>query len=348
MRRALLDQLVDPVARNTLTLADEQTDAHGEIESGVLHGSSGAYPVSRGIPRLVAPSDDRQAQTADSFGYKWNRQDTWDSPTFKEFGSEWLVGRYGFQDVDAMQGHFVDCGRFLDAGCGGGYTAALWTDGWDDAPDWVGLDISGAVDVAKHRLAHLKRADFVQADLLKLPFADESFDVVFAEGVLHHTPSTWEALESIVRALRPGGEACFYVYRKKAPMREFTDDHVRGLIQGATHDEAWRLLQPLTRLGQALAELDAEIDVPEDIDVLGIPAGRYDVQRLIYWHFAKLFWNEKLTLDENVHVNFDWYHPSYAHRATETELRAACDGAGLDIVHLDVQESGFTVRALKR
>jgi hypothetical protein len=67
----------------------------------------------------------------------------------------------------------------------------------------------------------------------------------------------------------------------------------------------------------------------------------------VYWHFAKLYWNERLTLEENTHVNYDWYHPRYAHRHSEEEVRAMCAAAGLQVVHLDAQESGFTVRALK-
>lgn len=49
------------------------------------------------------------------------------------------------------------------------------------------------------------------------------------------------------------------------------------------------MLRPMTKLGQALAELGVEVDVPEDIPYLGIRAGRHDVHRLIYWHVAKLF-----------------------------------------------------------
>ena len=94
-------------------------------------------------------------------------------------------------------------------------------------------------------------------------------------------------------------------------------------------------------------ELDVSVDVPEDVQLLGIKAGSYDVQRLVYYHFAKLFWNPALSLDENVHVNFDWYRPTFAHRQTEAQLRAWCDEAGLEIMHLDRDPSGFTVRATR-
>ena len=58
-----------------------------------------------------------------------------------------------------------------------------------------------------------------------------------------------------------------------------------------------------------------------------------------------MFWRDDYTFDENHHANFDWYHPRYAHRHSEEEIRGWCDAAGFRIVHLDAQESGFTVRA---
>ena len=112
-------------------------------------------------------------------------------------------------------------------------------------------------------------------------------------------------------------------------------------------DQAWEALRPLTRLAQSLTELKVEVDVPEDIPFLEIPAGKHDMQRLLYWHFAKLFWNDGYSFEENVHVNFDWYHPRYAHRQTEDEVRLWCLEAGLRIVRFDRDPSGFTVRSIK-
>jgi hypothetical protein len=60
-----------------------------------------------------------------------------------------------------------------------------------------------------------------------------------------------------------------------------------------------------------------------------------------------MFWNESLSFEENNHVNFDWYHPRYAHRQTEEDVRRWCAEANLSITHFDVEESGFTVRAIK-
>jgi SAM-dependent methyltransferase len=213
--------------------------------------------------------------------------------------------------------------------------------------EWVGADISTAIDVAQDRLRGVPGTHFVQADLLQLPFREHSFDAIFSEGVLHHTPSTERAVKTLATLLVPGGELLFYVYRKKGPIREFTDDWVRQVLSTMSPQEAWEALRPLTKLGQALAEVKTEVTVPEDIPYLGIQAGRYDVQRLVYWHFAKLFWRPECSFEENHHVNFDWYHPRYAHRHTREEIHRWCGEAGLTVRYCDEQESGFTVRAVR-
>jgi SAM-dependent methyltransferase len=213
---------------------------------------------------------------------------------------------------------------------------------------WVGVDISSAIDVARDRLGGIERTYFVQADVMNLPFAEGTFDTIFSEGVLHHTPDTRAAFDALIPLLSPGGEIMVYVYRRKAPAREFVDDHVRSLVSRRPPAEAWEELRSLTRLGQALAELNVEVDVPEAVPLLGIESGRYTIQRLIYWHFAKLFWNESFSFEENHHVNFDWYHPRYARRHTPEEVDAWVAEAGLRVVHRTVEPSGITIRAAKQ
>jgi arsenite methyltransferase len=331
MNESLLDIMIDPADGAELSL---DGSAAGEA---TLRGPSGRiYPITNGIPRFVATDDAGQAQTAQSFGYKWSRRSTYDSPAMREIVEQQLVERYGFPDASAQADYFATRRRVLDAGCGSALSSSVWmTDRWR----------SGTAEWIKERIGHLPRTSFVQADLMRLPFRDGTFDAIFSEGVLHHTPSTERAIHALARQLAPDGELFFYVYRKKAPIREFADDHVRAYVSQLPPDQAWDALRPLTRLSQTLAELQLEVDVPEDIPYLGIRSGRYDVQRLLYWHVAKLFWNPRLSFEENNHVNFDWYHPQYAHRQTEDEVRRWSAEAGLDIVRFHTTESGFSVRA---
>ena len=304
--------------------------------------------VVNGIPRFAGSNDEGQRQTERSFSYKWARRPSYETGGLLDVARHWLLDRYGFESREAMQAFFAEREISLDAGCGSGFTASLWlSPGWSGGSGaLIGVDISDAVDVARERLGGIERVYLVQADVLDLPFRHGVFGAILSEGVLHHTPSTEAAFRSLVPLLRPGGEFLFYVYRRKAQVREFTDDYIRAAISSLPADEAWEALRPMTELGRALAELRTEVDVP-DVPLLGIKAGTYDVQRLIYWHFAKLFWNERLTFEENLHVNFDWYHPRYAHRHTEEEVRRWCVDAGIEITRFHVEDSGFTVRAVK-
>ena len=347
MRPSLLPLLVDPYGRGPLELEPAELDGD-EVVEGTLRSPERVYRIARGIPRLGATDDEHQDATGETFGFKWERRDSYESPAMLETVLAWILERYGFHGADDLRAWFGSRELILDAGCGGGLTTSTWMQpGWSAGAEWVGVDISGAIDVARDRLGDAEATHFVQADFNSLPFRESTFDTIFAEGTLHHAPSTREALASLVEVLAPGGEIMFYVYRRKAPLREFADDYVRERIAELSPEEAWEALRPLTRLGQALAELDVEVEVPEAVPLLGIPAGRHDVQRLVYWHMAKVFWNPALSLEENNHVNFDWYHPRYAHRQSADEVREWCDELGLEITRFDEQDAGFTVRALR-
>lgn len=352
MQKTLLDILVDPIDRTRLTLDSRTDDASDSVLEGVLRSSSGhAYPVRSGIPRFVLTEDSDQQQTQGTFSYKWQKEESYGSEGMQRFYEAWMLEKYGFVSHEAAQNYFGQRERILDAGCGAGFPAAFWiVPGWQQNPDaaWVGLDISTAIDAAQKRLGYIRGTHFVQGDILQLPFAENSFDTIFSEGVLHHTPSTEKAFKSLVPLLRPGGEIMFYVYRLKSPIREFSDDYIRSVVADLPPEEAWEMMRPLTKLAQVLTEKQIIIDVPEAIPYLGIKAGPQDIQRLIYWNVAKMFWNSQLSFEENLHINFDWYHPRYAHRQSAEQIQTWCADCNLQVVHFHEQESGYTVRAVKQ
>jgi glycosyltransferase involved in cell wall biosynthesis/ubiquinone/menaquinone biosynthesis C-methylase UbiE len=57
---------------------------------------------------------------------------------------------------------------------------------------------------------------FVHHDAETLPFDDASFDVVYSNGVIHHTPHTNRIVHEIYRVLRPGGQAIVMVYAESS------------------------------------------------------------------------------------------------------------------------------------
>jgi len=147
------------------------------------------------------------------------------------------------------------------------------------------VDISEAVEVAEKRFQESGlKGDFLKVSLTDLPVPDNSVDIIFSEGVLHHTDSTEKTLIYLSSKLKKGVRFLFYVYVKKAPVREFKDDLVRNAISRMSNEEAWEALMPLTKLGKYLAELNVELNIPEDIPYLGIRKGKIDLQRFFYWY----------------------------------------------------------------
>jgi 2-polyprenyl-3-methyl-5-hydroxy-6-metoxy-1,4-benzoquinol methylase len=122
------------------------------------------------------------------------------------YGKEWHIPLAA--DFSSTRGLKV-----LEIGCG------LGTDGAQFAKagaDYTGIDLTEAsIELAQKRfeLAGLK-GEFRVSDAENLDFADETFDVVYSHGVLHHTPDTATAVREIHRILKPGGRAMVMLYHR--------------------------------------------------------------------------------------------------------------------------------------
>jgi ubiquinone/menaquinone biosynthesis C-methylase UbiE len=294
---------------------------------------------------------DTQTQTKDIFAFKWEKRDTYESPAVQETGRKWLIERYCNNDINNLQ-KLLDENRtrkvILDAGCGSGYSALLLWKDFLDEHEYLGVDISDAVWVAKKRFEEAGvKGDFLKCDIVNLPVADNSVDIIFSEGVLHHTDSTENAIKYLSKKIKTGGLFMFYVYAKKSVIREFTDDYIREQIKPMSDEAAWNALESLTKLGKALGDLNVEVDVPEDIPYLGIKKGKQDIQRFLYWNVFKLFYRPDFTIDEMNHINFDWYRPLNCHRQTPEQVKQWCREAGLSVEHINIQDAGITVIARK-
>ncbi|HEU4508206.1 MAG TPA: class I SAM-dependent methyltransferase [Pyrinomonadaceae bacterium] len=103
----------------------------------------------------------------------------------------------------------------LEIGCG------LGTDGAQFAKagaNYTGVDLTqAAVDLAKRRFELFQLpGTFRVADAERLDFPDNSFDLVYSHGVLHHTPDTAAAIREVHRVLRPGGRAVVMLYHRNS------------------------------------------------------------------------------------------------------------------------------------
>lgn len=101
--------------------------------------------------------------------------------------------------------------RLLEVGVGAGTDFINWVRNGAIA---TGVDLTAhGVALTQERLAlEGLTATVRQADAENLPFADESFDLVYSWGVLHHSPDTPRAIREVRRVLKPGGRALIMVY----------------------------------------------------------------------------------------------------------------------------------------
>jgi SAM-dependent methyltransferase len=100
--------------------------------------------------------------------------------------------------------------RVLEVGCGlGGFSQRLKEQLADDDGSVVGVDFSlSALRAARHHATeHGSMLRFLAADARRLPFADESFDLVVCAETLEHTFAVGECVRELHRVSARGGFA---------------------------------------------------------------------------------------------------------------------------------------------
>ena len=103
--------------------------------------------------------------------------------------------------------------RVLEVGCGAGTDLARFAKGGAIV---TGVDLAAsAIELARTNFAQQGlQGEFREADGEQLPFPDNSFDLVYAHGVVQYTPDGRRLVEECRRVLKPGGEAVFQVYNR--------------------------------------------------------------------------------------------------------------------------------------
>ncbi len=136
-------------------------------------------------------------------------------PGSKEFYEE--VERYRYETQPFMRRvmEFDKFGgkRLLEVGCGLGTDLLQFARGGAQV---TGVDLTPAsIELVKKRFELYGLTARAQvADAEHLPFSDQSFDVVYSFGVLHHTPNTQKAVEEVHRVLKPGGRIIIMLYHR--------------------------------------------------------------------------------------------------------------------------------------
>jgi SAM-dependent methyltransferase len=202
MKLTALKFLVCPGCHGELDPRAERREA--EIIEGILacRDCGRDYPIVRGVPRFVAAG-----AYATSFGdqWKWFRTVQLDSLNGTRQSETTLAGTTGWRDED-YAGRLV-----LDAGVGAGRFAEIVA---RKGGEVVGIDLTTAVDAAYASIGRLDNVHLVQADIFAMPFREDTFDLAYSIGVLHHTPDTRAAFDRVAAVVKKGGGLAVYLYAR--------------------------------------------------------------------------------------------------------------------------------------
>lgn len=205
-------------------------DCHGslvteESQTFVCQRCAEMYPIVDGIPRLVGSKSVINTSEVETQDYV---TDFYENLRYKLPWSR----AYHEHTLQQMLGLSEVTGKVLDNGCGNGLFLERLAREFPAGTDLIGTDISlGMLHHAKSRLAaHEATTTLMQADACRLPFADDTFDLVFARGLLHHLPDPEAGAREMARVLRPGGVAIAL-----DPNRTLISELPRRLLRGSSH-----------------------------------------------------------------------------------------------------------------
>lgn len=220
--------------------------------------------------------------TGDHYGHlfqAFSAQSFWDEPKALLYQR---LQRNGISLCD------IENKSVLDAGCGGGRYTAAWR--LLGAASATGLDISTInIADAERRVseAGIDKVDFRLGDVLDMPFETDTFDIVFSNGVLHHTTNWEKGVVELLRVLKPGGLGWLYLI--ESPGGVFWDviEILRAVMKDERKSDARFALQllniPGNRIFYMLDHVMVPINIrlsPEVIEQALLKAGATRLRRL--------------------------------------------------------------------
>jgi ubiquinone/menaquinone biosynthesis C-methylase UbiE len=121
--------------------------------------------------------------------------------------------------------------KLLEIGFGMGSDLLTWC---ESGAEVHGIDITPEhFRLAQANFAlHGQKADLKLADASDIPYPSNSFDIVYSNGVLHHTPDTVRCISEAYRVLKPGGQLIFTMYHFYSAFHFFDKLLFQGLCQG--------------------------------------------------------------------------------------------------------------------
>jgi arsenite methyltransferase len=317
-------------------------------EGGEVTLQNVRYVMAGNILRQARLMKPVQEDMAGFYDQHWKLPGAYDNEASDAFQLE--LFRVMFPDFEKIVDREVrQDANVLDVGCGSGVAGRAFFGKVFDRINYVGVDMSAAVEQAHDDYQRLGlNVGLLQAELNTLPFPSGTFDFVFCPGVLHYTIDMKEAIASLAKLLKSGGRFVSWIYKRQKPIRHLTDAYIRSVISNMSPEEGFEAVKPLTKLGIALGQIKEELEIPEDIPFLEIKKGKYNLQRFYYYHIMKLFYNPELPFQRHVVNNWNAYYPKHVLFLAPAEIRSLFEQLGFRLEIWNEEGNGISLIAIKQ
>ena len=277
---------------------------------------------------------DKQKKTANTFNYIFKDSFIYKYPTKKEIALSHKESdrRSNGKLKKFLKEYFFKKNKkikFLDLGCGIGYNFSVIFKKYIKYIDYYGVDIHNNLNETYYFLKKkFKKNNFepklLRVSMNKLPSNSwlRNFDIVWAEGTLHHSESIETAIKNVVRVLRKGGYFIFWVINDQKPLRKLTDQHFRNYYRKMKLDDQMKESSKIAYLASHFGKhlKDKKVNIPQPIGSMGIKRGRYRLQELLYDYIIKFYYNKSTSHGKNTHQIFDWFSPELYHISSKKQL----------------------------
>lgn len=233
MNNSLTQYFCDPYDKQALKLYTFKAENENIIDGIFLNiETSIIYPINKGVPIFIKNRipklffDNYQTELEKITSIRNIKDQVLSKSIAFSFSEEWkeahaenMTTVWGQSSETRLNQHYIDTKTnatyyhnkmVVDIGCGNGIlTHQLSTLG----ATVFGVDYSTSVWNA-HATYKNPLLCYLQCDLHYLPFKNNFFDLLYSNGVLHHTPNTYNAFQNVIGSVKSDGKCYIWLYSR--------------------------------------------------------------------------------------------------------------------------------------